>query len=147
MTLKLIVFDSRLGTREGDDGRKLLASYPPDCPASTRAIVGLAGGLIAYGSAWEGATNDDDADDESETDGDETDGDVDDDGDDDVDVDKGGVSAPVPPLERGFAVHFERSRWVMHRDVSSPGVWWLLVSRMRERERAWENRRKKEREH
>lgn len=118
--LKLIVFDERLGIREGDDGRKLLASYPSDTPSSTRAIVGLAGGLIAYGSAWEGASGEtDDGDDDN--DGTETDGDDDSD-------DNGGVSASVPPLERGFAVHFERSRWVMHRDCDSRGVWWLLVS-------------------
>lgn len=111
---RLIVFDSRLGAREGDDGQKLLASYPPSASASsTRAIVGLAGGLIAYGTAWEGigssGSGDDDDDDETEIDADQS---------------SSSLSA-VRPLERGFAVHLERSRWVMHR--ASPGVWWLLV--------------------
>ena len=116
MPCSLVVFDARRGTREGDDGSKLLASYPADAsPASTRAIVGLAGGLIAYGAAWEGAGGDD--------------GDDDDDDDEETDIEcsssSPSPSAAVPPLERGFAVHLERSRWVMHR--ASPGVWWLLV--------------------
>ena len=118
---RLIVFDSRLGAREGDDGQKLLASYPPTASASsTRAIVGLAGGLIAYGAAWEGIGGDDCDDDD--VDDDETDG---------IDADQSSSSlSAVPPLERGFAVHLERSRWVMHR--ASPGVWWLLVRQRRE---------------
>ena len=121
MPCRLIVFDSRLGAREGDDGQKLLASYPPTASASTtRAIVGLAGGLIAYGAAWEGIGGDGGGDDDDERDeNDET----------EIDAPKGddqssSLSA-VRPLERGFAVHLERSRWVMHR--ASPGVWWLLV--------------------
>ena len=119
---RLIVFDSRLGAREGDDGQKLLASYPPAASASsTRAIVGLAGGLIAYGAAWEGIGGDDGDDDD------------DDDGETEIDAadDQSSLSA-VRPLERGFAVHLERSRWVMHR--ASPGVWWLLVRQKRKTE-------------
>lgn len=112
---RLIVFDSRLGAREGDDGQKLLASYPPTASASsTRAIVGLAGGLIAYGAAWEGIGGDNG---NADADDDETEIDAEED-------DQSSLSA-VRPLERGFAVHLERSRWVMHR--ASPGVWWLLV--------------------
>ena len=119
---RLIVFDSRLGAREGDDGQKLLASYPPEASAaSTRAVVGLAGGLIAYGAAWEGIGGGDDDDDETN----ENDKAEEED-------DQSSLSA-VRPLERGFAVHLERSRWVMHR--ASPGVWWLLVRQTEEMER------------